>query len=155
MVIEEISAYAETDLLCYRAEGSEPLVRRQAETWQPVLDWLAETHRADLRVTAGIVHVAQSPEAVARIREVVSAHRDFELAALHQLTTSMGSIVLALAVSGGHLDAAAAVAAAHLDDSYQAEVWGEDSEAAARLTQIELELAVAERYLRLCRDEEG
>jgi len=34
-----ILAYLDTDLLCYRAEKPEELVRRQREAWDPWLDW--------------------------------------------------------------------------------------------------------------------
>lgn len=34
-----IAEYATTDLLCYRAEGPQTLVDRQAAAWDPLLDW--------------------------------------------------------------------------------------------------------------------
>ena len=37
-----IASYAGTDLLAYRADGPEALIARQAEGWDPVLDWAAE-----------------------------------------------------------------------------------------------------------------
>src|ERR1700693_2128207 len=39
--IDALAKYAETDLLCYRAEEPEALMRRQARGWQPWLDWAA------------------------------------------------------------------------------------------------------------------
>src|SRR5260370_13301496 len=43
--IEALAKYAETDLLCCRAEGPEALMRRQARGWQPWLDWAASELR--------------------------------------------------------------------------------------------------------------
>jgi len=43
-VISEITDYAGSDLLCYRALEPEELVKRQIESWDPVLDWLDKTH---------------------------------------------------------------------------------------------------------------
>ena len=48
------------------------------------------------------------------------------------MTTLTGSAVLALAVARGFLSAEAAWQAAHVDEDFQAERWGEDTEAVAR-----------------------
>src|SRR6185436_2674186 len=47
--VDAIARYAESDLLCYRAEGPEKLVERQAREWQPWLDWVAAKYDAPLR----------------------------------------------------------------------------------------------------------
>ena len=49
-MVEGLAKYGETDLLCYRADEA-TLAARQAEDWQPILDWLALHHDAPLRVT--------------------------------------------------------------------------------------------------------
>src|SRR5262245_14943388 len=41
-VIEDTAKYAGSDMLCYRASEPETLVKRQQETWQPLLDWAAK-----------------------------------------------------------------------------------------------------------------
>ena len=41
-VMEDIVRYAGSDLLVYRAEGPQGLVDKQAEHWDPVLDWASE-----------------------------------------------------------------------------------------------------------------
>ena len=51
--VDAIARYAESDLLCYRAETPEELVARQAREWQPWLDWVALTYDAPLRVARG------------------------------------------------------------------------------------------------------
>ena len=52
-VVRELAAYGATELLCYRAEHPEELARRQAEAWQPLLDWLALRLDSPLAVTSG------------------------------------------------------------------------------------------------------
>lgn len=148
-VIQELAGYAETDLLCYRADEPTQLVERQECTWQPHLDWLADTHGARLVATSGIVHVAQDKSALTTIRGVIGARDDFALTGLHVLTTGTGSVVLGLAVADGALDAAGAAAAGHLDEIFQSELWGEDEEAAARRERVGRDLASAERFLGL------
>ena len=57
--IDAIARYAESDLLCYRAERPAELVARQSRAWQPWLDWVALTYDAPLRVGSGIAFVKQ------------------------------------------------------------------------------------------------
>jgi len=148
-VVAEISGYAETDLLCYRAEAPAELVERQETLWTPHLEWLAKTHDVRLATTVGIAPISQSVESLERIRTVVG-HRDaFGLTALQVLTMGTGSVVLGLAVADGYLDAAGAYAAGQLDEIYQAEVWGEDPPATERRTKLARDLADAERFLEL------
>jgi chaperone required for assembly of F1-ATPase len=150
-VVLEFTRYAETDLLCYRAERPDALVRRQAEHWQPWLDWAATAFGARLRVTAGVMPVAQEPRALAALAQAVAAHEAPALAALGIAVPALGSLVLGLALAAGRLDAAGAHALATLDETFQEEQWGRDDEAAARRARIGSEVEVAGRFLALWR----
>lgn len=148
-VVSQIAAYAGSDLLCYRAAGPQPLVRRQGEAWQPLLDWCARTYDARLSVTEGVTHVAQPPQALAALHAAVEALDDFRIATLSQLTAACGSLVLGLAVLSRRIDAATAIAASQLDEAWQAERWGLDDEADARRESLGREIADAARFLEL------
>jgi chaperone required for assembly of F1-ATPase len=129
----DILGYAGSDLLCCRAEEPETLAAREAQAFDPVLRWAAESLGARFNVVAGIVHVAQPPEALAAIGVALDAYDDpVVLAALSVMTTLTGSVLLALAVARGFLSAEDAWRAAHVDDDFQAERWGGDAEAVAR-----------------------
>ena len=145
-IVGEILRFAETDLLCHRAEAPEELVRRQAETWQPLLDWAAEELEAPLRATAGILAVAQPPESLAALRRAVEALDDLALTALSVAVGAAGSLVIGLALLRGRLDPEAAFAAAELDASYQIELWGEDPEATRRRAVCRADLFAAARF---------
>ncbi len=41
-VAEEVAKYLGSDLVCYRADTPEGLVARQAQHWDPILDWARE-----------------------------------------------------------------------------------------------------------------
>lgn len=129
-VAREIARYGENDLLCYRAEQPADLVRRQAQSWDPLLDWLRQRHGVELAVATGIVHRPQPPEGLAVLSRLVAAVDAWRLSPLHQFATLSGSLVIALALLEGALDVDDAFASAELDALYQAEYWGEDSEAA-------------------------
>ncbi|MBN8889885.1 MAG: chaperone, ATP12 [Rhodospirillales bacterium 70-18] len=151
----ELARYAETDLLCYRAELPPTLAARQAESWQPWLDWAAQRHGARLRVTSGVMHIAQDPAALAALAGAVATHTPHALAALGVAVPALGSLVLGLALAEGELDAAAAHSLAHLDEIVQAQLWGHDEEAASRLAQVAEDIAVAARLLALARPRPG
>jgi chaperone required for assembly of F1-ATPase len=144
-----LSRYAESDLLCYRAERPEALVLRQARLWQPWLDRAAMRYGARLRVTEGVIPVTQPPEAVAALRAALAAHPAFVLAGLGLLVPAMGSLVLGLAVAEGALEAEAAFELACLDELFQAELWGEDVEAAKQRRSVKADIVLATRFMRL------
>jgi chaperone required for assembly of F1-ATPase len=64
---------------------------------------------------------------------------------------ALGSLVLGLALAEGVLDAAEAHRLGALDELFQAELWGEDEEAARRRANIAADIALAERFIRLAR----
>jgi chaperone required for assembly of F1-ATPase len=132
-VVDQISAYANTDLLCYRAERPDDLVAMQNGAWQPLLDWCGDAYGAKLKTTMGVIPIDQDAGALSAVKDVVATHDDFALAALHELTTVSGSVVIALAVTAGRLSAADAADASQIDDTFQAEKWGYDKEAADNL----------------------
>ena len=144
-----LAQYGEHDLLCYRAESPVELVARQAKSWQPVLDWLADTHGARLALAEGIVHVDQPAEAREAQHRAILAHSHHHLAGLHVITTTTGSLSLGLAVLGGRLTAEEAFALSRIDEDYQAERWGSDAEAEVRAAAIRAEIAAAGRFLAL------
>jgi chaperone required for assembly of F1-ATPase len=154
-VVDEIAVYGGTDLVCYRAEAPMALIGRQQAAWGPLLDWLEARYGVRLTVTEGITHVAQDPARMAVLRAAVDAYGDVEIAALHTATTILGSLVIALALAEGHLDADAAWAAARVDEAFQIERWGEDAEAAARAKAVRAELGAAARVLDLCLGRSG
>ena len=147
--VAQVAAYAETDLLCYRAAHPGELAERQRRTWRPVLDWLARRFDARLCVTEGVVPVAQDARALQALVRAVEGYDAFRLAAVGAATLASGSIALALALIEGEIDADAAFAASLLDEHYQVELWGDDAEAEARRRAIAEEVAAAARFTAL------
>lgn len=132
-VARMLADYGDADLLCYRAEGPEALVTRQAAGWDPLLDWAAEVLQAPLTPVAGVMHAPQPGESLRALGNRVFALTPFELAAFHDLVTISGSLVIGFAVIEGHRPVAELWAASLIDDVWEEEVWGPDEEAAERL----------------------
>ena len=151
-IIEQTVAYARTDMLCYRADSPPELAERQAASWQPLLDWAAETHGARLTVTRGVTPRDQPAAALDGLGAAVAAVDDLELAALADVTGASGSLIVALALGAGRIDADEAHAVAQLDESYQVEKWGEDAEAQARRQRLHADIRAAAAFLALARD---
>jgi chaperone required for assembly of F1-ATPase len=151
--IDAIARYAETDLLCYRAERPEELVTRQTKEWQPWLDWAALAYDAPLRIGRGVGFVRQHKGSVAALRSAVGARDVATLTALGVAVPALGSLVLGLALADGRLDAPTAHSLGALDELFQAEAWGDDAEAAARRRAIAADIALAERFVQLTRPE--
>ncbi len=149
--IKGVAAYAEADLLCYRAEGPTELVAREEAAWQPLLDWAASRYGALLLCGYGITDVAQQPSTLAALRKIVAAQDDMHLTGLAMAVQITGSLVLGLALLEGRLDAEEAFKLAEVDETFQMEKWGEDAEAMARRAGRRRELAEAEAYLKLLR----
>ena len=150
-VVEQVAHYAGTDLVCYRAMRPPELAARQEAAWQPLVDWAVLRYDAPLAVTTGVIPVAQPEASLRALAAAVAEHDDFALAALSAATAACGSLVIALALCEGRLDAEAAFAASQLDESFQIEAWGEDSEQAERRHALAADIAAAARFLALLR----
>jgi len=150
-VVGIVAAYGESDLLCYRAPHPEGLKRREAEAWDPLVEWAARALGAPLILAEGVMHVPQPAPALARLGAAVRAHGPWELTGLHELVTLSGSLVIGLAVSHGRLAPEAAWAASRIDEQWNIEEWGEDAEAAAAAERRRRDFLAAARLIGLVR----
>lgn len=148
-VVATVAGYGASDLVCYHVEGNAALLERQLGHWQPLRDWLEARYGVRLASGSGVVPIAQRPEPLARLHRLVDAYDDLRLTALHDFTTISGSLVIALALAEAEIDVEAAWQAGFVDELYQAELWGEDAEAADRRARLKAELAEARRFLDL------
>ncbi|MCO5733865.1 ATP12 family chaperone protein [Rhizobium sp. SSA_523] len=145
-VFDDIVRFSGSDMLCYRAETPAELVARQAQMWDPVLDWAAEALGARFILIEGVMPQEQPAEAVAALAEALKSYATpLELAALHMITTLSGSALLTLAFAKGFLSADEVWHLAHLEEDWTNEHWGTDLEAEARRQKrlLELQAAVA------------
>ena len=149
-VVDLLAAYGASDLLCYRATGPEGLIARQAAGWDPLLDWSASELGARLVVTSGIVPVDQPSESLARLRAEVAGLDAFRLAAFHDFVAITGSLILGIALTRGRLSGTEAFVLSRIDESWQAEFWGVDEDAAALEASKQRALLEAEQFYALC-----
>ncbi|MEO0991794.1 MAG: ATP12 family protein [Pseudomonadota bacterium] len=148
-IVPMLAAYGETDLLSYRAEGPDALVRRQADGWDPLLDWAADTLKAPLGVTAGLIHASQPHSSLITLRRQIEELSNFQLAAAHDLIAISGSLILALATMHGRLAPDAAWKLSRVDEDWQSEQWGADEEASQAAEQKRLDFFDAHTFFTL------
>lgn len=122
----DIVRHAESDLLCYRADGPEDLVARQDAMWSPLLAFARDSFGTNFVLAEGVMHVVQDPRTLAAVDHALKGYDALSLAAIHTVTTLTGSPVIALAVACGHITPEVAWSAAYVDEDWQASQWGED-----------------------------
>lgn len=147
-----VARYAQSDLLCYRADMPDALVARQAAAWDPLLDWARARYDVAFAVTQGVIPVPQPDETLSRLATAVLALDPFTMVGLSTLVTISGSLVGGLAIVEGDHDAQSVWHAAEVDEAWQVEQWGEDAQAAARSARREADFATAALFCTLCRN---
>ena len=146
---DEIVKYAANDLLLYRADTPEVLVRRQEDLWDAALVKLARHFGVAFQPTLGIVHQPQPPSTLARLAEVLADEPLFPLTAMNAITSITGSGLLALALRHGLVEPEDVWVAAHVDEDHNISLWGEVSEITERRAKRRKEFDAAVRLLAL------
>ena len=148
-VIDQVAAYAATDLVCYPAHDPEDLAAKHEKHWAPLRDYAQQRYDITFVLSGGLLPVEQDKKTLDALRAAVEAYDIWPMTALQALTAATGSLIIALAVVEDHVDADAAYQAAFVDDLYQMELWGHDSETADRLERLQRDIAAATRFLQL------
>ena len=144
-----VAKYAETDLICHRADTPAALAVRQKSLWDPLLAWAEKDLNLFLPVVTGVIAADISPAQFAAVRWAADGLDDFALTALTHTAGLAGSCVIAFALQRGRLDADGAFQAACLDDLWSQEKWGADAEAIARLDRIHAEFEEVARFFQM------
>lgn len=146
-VADEVAAFAGSDALCYLADEPSSLVARQVGAWTPWRQWAADLG-VKLEPTMGVIHKAQDPASVARMKALALEGDDFALTGLATAVPLLGSAILGLAVLRGALSGQDAFELSRMDEAFQEERWGVDEEAAERTAARRAEAVLLDRWFR-------
>jgi chaperone required for assembly of F1-ATPase len=124
-----ITAYAESDLLCYRDARDAALQAEQAAAWNPLLAWAEARYGIEFTLAQGVLPVDQPATTIAALQDAVLAQDAWRITALTPVVTIGGSLVAGLALIENAFDAESMWSAVSLDDLYQERRWGADSDA--------------------------
>ena len=148
-IVEELSAYGNSDLLCYRFKNPIDLAHRQRKEWQPVIDWFFKTFQIEVQTTTDILYVKQNRETLLEIKKLIEEFNDFSVAGIQVITNLSNSIILSLALAKGFILGEKFFRCALLEELYQIEKWGDDEEDKRRREDIKSEIVNAERFIKL------
>ncbi len=146
-----IAAYAESDAFCYRADAGDSLAEKQAELWDPWLEWARRRYDVSFTLVEGVIHKAQPEATLETLGSAVSARGTFELAAMAKLAHLSGSLVAVLAIVERAGEANILWQACCLDELWQEQLWGADPWAQKNRADREAEFMAAVRFLDLLR----
>jgi chaperone required for assembly of F1-ATPase len=149
-VADMLAEYGATDLLCYRAENPVELITRQADAWDPVLDWAEKRLGARLRPVSGVIFESQDDSALDALRAQVHALDNFQLAAFHDLVSLSGSLVLGFAAVHEYQPAEELWTLSRTDELWQEEQWGRDEEAHELAETKRSAFLHASRFFKMC-----
>lgn len=145
----KILSYAETDLICYQAESPLSLITLQKSLWNPLVDWASDVLDSNLVVTSGVIPIKQPVEAIKALSNNLVKRDLFELSALGLATMASGSLIVALALSRGFINADEAFKVCSVDESWQIKEWGTDKESENNQKNINEDLVSASRFFDL------
>jgi len=148
-LVSEVPTFVNTDLLCYRVNTPEDLAIKQNERWSIPVNWLRTTHEIDLAVTQALQPIEQAVEAVTKLKALIACYDAFQFSGLLSITSLTGSIILAISLTEGFLDAEQVYEMAFLDEIYQESRWGTDHEATSRREYIREEIRQTKYFIQL------
>jgi len=144
-----VLAYLDTDLLCYRAALPAATALRQAELWDPWLDWFEKECGARLLTTESLSALAQPEAAHSAVREWVTGLDDMRFTVLQVVVGLCGSLILGMAFIKQALAPEQVYDAALAEESFKASVYGEEKHGPA--PHEEKRRAAMMRDLQACR----
>ena len=148
-LVSEIHTYLNTDLLCYRVNTPKDLAIKQNERWSIPVNWLRSKYDIDLAVTQALQPIEQSVATLTKFKALIACYDVFQFSGLLSITSLTGSIILAISLTEGFLDADQVYELAFLDEIYQESRWGTDHEATSRREYIREEIQQIRYFIQL------
>ena len=87
--------------------------------WNPLTDWFSSHYHVHLALTTDITLTPQPEQTVSTIRSHLLSQHPWSLPAYHHSTTSLKSLVIAMAMLDGGLSAEEAIACSCLENDFQ------------------------------------
>lgn len=145
-IIEMLTEYAGSDLICYRSLSPQELIEEQAAVWDPLMDWSATVMNAPMVSTYGVMFVEQDETSISVYRKRLAAMNNYQLAGVHDLITISGSVVITFALLSNHITMDQAWIGATVDEAWQEKQWGTDEEAQDALKRKRKDLEFAYKF---------
>ena len=123
---ETALGYLDTDLLCYRAEEPEELVRREAIARDVWLRWFEKQYDVKLQTTTGLIALNHDERAHTQAENAVRALDLWAFNVLQMVTAVTGSLILALAFVVGPAQEDDLMRALYVEEDHKSEIYNEE-----------------------------
>ena len=145
-IIDRLVNFALNDVLLFWSSDKE-VKKEQQEKWLPILRWVDETLNARFKQTTSLEPEKSDKKAINELKKYLDGLSDKELTSFYIAALNMRSVLLAVALTKGHINATEAFELSELEELYQARKWGSEPVAEARRNSIKDSLISAEKYL--------
>lgn len=146
-IIDRLVDFSLNDVLLFWS-SEESLQKEQEKKWMPIIQWVDENVNAKFKATTGIDVTPTSTETLQELRNYINQFSDKELTAFYMAALNMRSVLLALALVKGRINATTAFELSELEELYQVRKWGKEPEAEARRKSLKASISDVEKYLK-------
>ena len=138
--------FARNDLLFFWGEKRDLYLKQKTE-WQPIINWVEESLKVKVKKTDKL-DTPDNEEMQKPLKVAFERMSNKELACYYAAALNMKSVLLALALVKGKINAKEAGKLSYLEELWQNEMWGNDEEATKRRKERCDELIEIESYLK-------
>lgn len=146
-IIDRLGEFSLHDVLLFLS-SDEKVLAEQTKKWVPVINWVNQTVNARFLSSKSLDIPKANYQTMAELKNYINAFSDKELTAFYIAAVNMRSVLLAIALVKGHINAAQAFELSELEELYQVRQWGNDPLAEARRRSLKMTLAEVEKYLK-------
>ena len=143
---KKLLEFAQTDLLFFWSEKQD-LYLKQETNWLPIINWVEETLNVKVNKTS-LLDMPDNEAMQEPLKRTFAKMGDKEFACYYAAALNMKSVLLALALIKGKIDAVTAGRLSYLEELWQNEMWGSDEEEVKRREERCNELIEIESYLK-------
>ena len=145
-IIDRLVNFALNDVLLFWSTDKK-VQKEQEKNWSPIIVWANQTVNVDFKKTDSLEVQSENVNTSSRLKDYLSSLSDKELSGFYSAALNMRSVLLALALVKGKINANKAFELSELEELYQARKWGTEPVAEARRNSIKNLLISTEKYL--------
>lgn len=145
-IIDRLVNFALNDVLLFWSTDKK-VQKEQEKNWSPIIVWANQTVNVDFKKTDSLEVQSENVNTSSRLKDYLSSLSDKELSGFYIAALNMRSVLLALALVKGKINANKAFELSELEELYQARKWGTEPVAEARRNSIKNLLISTEKYL--------
>lgn len=146
-IINKLVQFSLTDMMFFWGQERD-LIESQEKEWTPLLEWAKQEFETDFVITNGLDVPEENKQSGYRLKLFMEGLSDKELTAFYVAALNMRSVLLAVALVKGKVNAEQAFKASFLEELWQAKNWGSDEDANQRLAALKQELIEVEAFLK-------